>query len=247
MSRRYWPGAICLANTEVLIWLSLRQDQVDDGDQCREEAQDQGEVVERAHQEERVAQRVDQVDQRLGAQVCASKRALQGLSWHGSCHGSQSTQRSRSSSFQATVLLGLDEGRRHHLPAQQQSCSAQAHAQHRSSSTASHCCQDGFATNSKLPYSQKACSQTTCIASIIIHQKYDTRTTCTKNYSQTFHSSESYQQCNISLGLNLGNDSGDHIPYKPHEVSQHIFRRSLRSASHSKPIKTHKKATKLST
>ena len=146
---------LCLANTEVLIWLSLRQDQVDDGDQCREEAQDQGEVVERAHQEERVAQWVDQVDQRLGAQVCASKRALQGLSWHGSCHGSQCTQRSRSSSFQATVLLGLDEGRRHHLPAQQQSCSTQAHAQHRSSPTASHCCQDGFATNSKLPYSKK--------------------------------------------------------------------------------------------
>ena len=157
---------LCLANTEVLIWLSLRQDQVDDGDQCRKEAQDQGEVVERAHQEERVAQWVDQVDQRLGAQVCASKRALQGLSWHGSCHGSQSTQRSRSSSFQATVLLGLDECRRHHLPAQQQSCSTQAHAQHRSSPTASHVFRTGQELNTghERPMTEKTTEKTTKMA-----------------------------------------------------------------------------------
>ena len=128
----------CLSHTEILIWLCLRQDQVDDRDQCREEAQDQGEVVEGAHQEERVAQRVDEVDQRLGAQVGASKGTLQGLSWHGSCHGSQCTQRSRGSRFQAAALLGLNEGRRHHLPAQHQRCGTQAHAQHAASSMASH-------------------------------------------------------------------------------------------------------------
>ena len=118
-----------LPHTEILVWLRLRQDQVDDGDQCREEAQDQGEVVEGAHQEDRVAQWVDHVDQRLGAQVSASKWTLQGLSWHSSCHGSQCTQCSRGSSFQATVLLGLNEGRRHHLPAQHQSRGTQAQAQ----------------------------------------------------------------------------------------------------------------------
>ena len=138
------PTMTCyLSHTEILIWLSLRQDQVDDRDQCREEAQDQGEVVEGAHQEERVAQRVDEVDQRLGAQVGASKGTLQGLSWHGSCHGSQCTQRSRGSRFQAAVLLGLNEGRRHHLPAQHQRRGTQAHAQHAASSMASHSFQTG--------------------------------------------------------------------------------------------------------
>ena len=115
------------AHAKILIRLCLRQNQVDDGDQRSEETQDQREVVERAHQEERVAQWVDQVDQGLGAQVTAGKRTLQCLRWHGSCHGGQCTQRSRSSSFQApVVLLGLQEGRRRQLPAHQECGSAQA-------------------------------------------------------------------------------------------------------------------------
>ena len=116
-----------LANTKILIWLRLRQDQVDDGDQSSEEAQDQREVVDWAHQEDRVAKRVDEVDQGLGAQVSAGKWPLQCLRWHCSCHGSQSTQRSRSSGFQASVvLLGLQESGRHQLPAHQECGSSQA-------------------------------------------------------------------------------------------------------------------------
>ena len=82
------------ANPQVLIRLGLGQDQVDHGDEGSEEGHEQRVVVQGAHQEDGLAERVDQVDQRLGAQLRAVERALGGdncLSGHGRGHRDQRT------------------------------------------------------------------------------------------------------------------------------------------------------------
>ena len=66
------------ANPQVLVRLGLGQDEVDHRDEGSEEAQDNRKVVEGAHQEDRLAKRVDEVDQRLGAKLRAIERSLSG-------------------------------------------------------------------------------------------------------------------------------------------------------------------------
>ena len=129
------------ANPQVLVRLGLGQDEVDHRNEGSEEAQDNRKVVEGAHQEDRLAKRVDEVDQRLGAKLRAVKWALGGdrcLSRQGRGHRDQSAHGCRRSCLQAPVGLGLHEHGCHELPACHQCHCGQADAHHKAASAAGH-------------------------------------------------------------------------------------------------------------
>ena len=129
------------SNPQVLVRLGLGQDEVDHRNEGGEEAQDNRKVVEGAHQEDRLAKRVDEVDQRLGAQLRAVKWALGGhrcLSRQRRGHRDECAHGCRRSCLQAPVGLGLHEHGRHELPACHQCHCGQADAHHKAASTAGH-------------------------------------------------------------------------------------------------------------